>query len=287
MERILITGGKGMLATEITTILANNFIIINPDKSKLDITNKEKVQNIIDSFKPNYVIHTAALTNVDFCEDAPELARQTNELATETLAFYTEKIKAKFIYISTCGLFGDIIRPYSEIDTPTLKTQYAKSKYGGEIKTKEHSSKHFIIRPGWLFGGTKEHKKNFVYNRYLEAQKQRHIYSAIDKYGCPTYTKYLARKIVEIMGTDCYDTFHVTSSNYCTRYDYVKKIISCLNLNTTVQQTNSSSFSRKAPVPDCEILSNNNLVRYGFSLLPSWESSLEEYIFTLQKHLSL
>lgn len=275
-----------MLAIAMAEVFSNNFCVLNPDKTEMDITNRNCVNKVFEQFKPNYVIHTAAITNVDFCEEFPELALQVNEKGTENIAYYSEKFQAKMVYISSCGLFGDEVRPYRETDEVQLKTQYAKSKYLGEIKVKDNCSRYFIVRPGWLFGGTKEHKKNFVYNRYLEAQKKNEIESAVDKFGCPTYTKHLAEKILVLMKTDYFNIYHITNNGYCSRYEYVKKIISCFdNLKTVVKETDSSSFVRKAPVPDCEILENYNLKDQGFNLLPDWQVGIEEYILKLKKSI--
>ena len=285
MKKILVIGANGMFASDFISevSLKNDYEIIALSREKLDITNIGNVQETIMYYKPQYVIHSAALTNVDFCESNYEKAYNINVIGTKNIAIWTQKVGAKLVYISSCGLFGDTIKEYCEADDVVLKTKYATSKYLGEEKVKNESSKYFIIRPGWLFGGNINHKKNFVYNRYLEAKGSKVIKSAIDKYGCPTYTKHLSGKIVEIMDTDLFGVYHITNSGSCNRFEYVKSIIDCFGLKTDVLGVNSDEFIRSAPVPNCEILKNENIINNGFGLLPDWENAIEEYIYYISK----
>lgn len=283
MKKVLVTGSSGMLAKDLIYYLHSvpGYNVLAMEKSELDITNSKNVEEVFLALRPDYVIHTAAITNVDFCEENFEEAINVNGFGSENIAKFSQVINAKLVYISSCGLFGDDIRAYEEIDPVELKTGYAKSKYLGEIKTKENCERYFIVRPGWLFGGNKSHKKNFVYNRYLEALNKDYIYSASDKYGCPTYTYHLASILMMLLDTECYGLYHITNSGFSSRYAYVKKIIECFGLKTKVIEVDSNSFTRKAPVPDCEILKNQNLLLKGFPILPPWDSAIEEYVARL------
>jgi dTDP-4-dehydrorhamnose reductase len=251
----------------------------------LDITSRSMVEDVFMQEKPDYIIHTAAITNVDFCEDHPQEAMRVNCYGSENIAVCAEKINAKVIYISSCGLFGDEVKTYIETDPVVLKTEYSKSKHLGEVKVAQGCSRYFIVRPGWLFGGGIQHKKNFVYNRYLEAVKKDEMVAAGDKYGCPTYTYHLATALVNLLNTEKYGIYHISNAGSASRYDYVKKIISCFGLKTNVKKVDSSSFPRKAPVPDCEIIGNENLKKNNFPLLPSWESAVEEYVNIIKNEI--
>jgi len=286
MSKILITGSDGMLGTDLIKHCHDlGYETLALNRKKLDVTDRTATKDLIETYKPNFVIHTAALTNVDLCEQNEQTAFQVNGYGTENIAYYSNKVNATVVYISSCGLFGDEIRAYSEYDDVELKTKYAKSKYMGEQKTIQWCDRHFIVRPGWLFGGNINHKKNFVYNRYLEALNNSSISSAVDKFGCPTYTKHLSNKITDLLNTDYYGTYHVTNQGSCSRYDYVTAIINKMGLKTEVNQVDSKHFIRNAPVPDSEILDNNNLSNKSLGPLPSWESALEEYIQLLKSQI--
>jgi dTDP-4-dehydrorhamnose reductase len=287
-KKVLLTGADGMLATDFATVLSArpNYTLVKMNRKKLNITDRQAVAEAMDHFKPDYVLHTAALSDVDYCEENPAHAFSVNGFGTENIAYYAQKENAKFIYISTSALFGDEIKAYTETDPVVLKTVYASSKYLGEEKTKAWCDCYFIIRPGWLFGGSQHHKRNFVYQRYKEAMSQPEIHSANDQYGCPTYTRDLSHKIIELMETDGYGVYHISNSGTATRYEYVKKIIRSFGLNNNIYPVDSSYFKRKAPAPRCVMINNENLSVKGFELLPDWRSAVVEYIGLVKKQMT-
>ena len=287
MKKILVTGADGMLSTDfIKTAAADRGIeVIGMNRKQMDICDADSVMKAFHEIKPDWVLHTAALTNVDYCEENPEEAYRVNSEGTKNIAIHAASVEAVMVYISTCGLFGDAIKAYAETDPVELKTQYAKSKYAGEVSIKETCSKYYIIRPGWLFGGSLQHQNNFVYKRYLEANNKSAINSVVNRYGCPTYTKHLSDKLLQLLKTDSYGTYHVTNSGYASSYEYVRKIVETWELPTEVIPVDVTMFPRKAPVPDSEMLKNQHLQKEGFDLLPHWHEAVEEYISISKKDI--
>lgn len=276
-KKIFITGGKGMLASAIEAFYAQKQdVIAAPTHSELDITDRVALRDAVTSFRPQYLFHTAAL-HVDACEENPQLAFKINSWASAQLAHLCAELDIILVYISSPGYFGDEIRYYSEYDPVVLKTVYARSKYQGEVLAVNNCQKTFAVRPGWLFGGNTRHKKNFVYQRYLEGCKNKVIKSANDKFGSPTFVDDLVKKIDEIITTRQFGLYHVTNSGGCNRAEYVKKIMRVCNLDTEVIPVNSDSFPRKANVPCSELLSNWNLSYIGIEPLPPWEDAVDRY----------
>ena len=285
MRKIFITGGGGMLASAIEAFYSKKGEkIFAPTHTELDILDSKSLEDAIVSFKPEYVYHTAAL-HVNDCEENPELAFRLNAKSSENLAQLCVKYNSTLIYISSCGYFGDEVRYYLENDPVVLKTAYARSKYEGEVLALKACKRTFAIRPGWLFGGRKEHKKNFVYQRYLEALKLPVIKSASDKHGCPTLVSDLVGKIEEIIISGKPGLYHVTNGGGATRAEYVKKIIENFGLKSEVLPVSSANFPRKANVPNCELLDNYNLKSLGLKPLPDWEEAIERYIKSIKQEL--
>jgi len=285
-KKILITGGRGMLATAIEEFYRKKEMdVFAPTYLELDVLDRIKIIDTISAFKPDYVFHTAAL-HVNDCEDDPEMAFKLNSWATQNLARACQNIGSRFIYISSCGYFGDEIKYYSEYDPVVLKTVYARSKYQGEVLAMKECEKTFAIRPGLLFGGSISQPKNFAYQRYLEAIKKPILHSAKDKYGSPTYVVDLAGKINDILQADVPGLYHVSNSGSCSRADYVKKIVESCGLTVKVEPVDSSFFPRKANVPDCEMLNNWNLKFLGIPQLPSWEEAIERYCSIMLKEIA-
>ncbi|MFA5034362.1 MAG: NAD(P)-dependent oxidoreductase [Candidatus Margulisiibacteriota bacterium] len=285
MKKVLITGGKGMLATALESYYrANGAEVKAPTHAELDVMDGKAVADALAAFKPDYVFHTACL-HVDASENDPELAYKLNSWSSAKLARACAKQKTELIYISSCGYFGDEVKPYSEYDPVVLKTVYARSKYEGEVLALRENPRTYAIRPGWLFGGSVKHKKNFVYQRYLEAQKAPVLKSAGDKFGTPTLVEDLVPKIDEIIKTGETGLYHVTNSGGGSRADYVRQIVNSCGLKTTVEAVDSSAFPRKANVPNCEILHNWNLKYLGLAPLPAWEEAIERYVKVMFKEL--
>jgi dTDP-4-dehydrorhamnose reductase len=284
-KKIFITGGKGMLASQIEKFyLGKGDSVLAPSHQEVDVLNQASFKEAIANFRPEFVFHTAAL-HVDACEENPELAYRLNSWASGNLANICSQFNVSLVYISSPGYFGDEIKYYSEYDPVVLKTVYARSKFQGEVLAFKECPRTFAIRPGWLFGGSIKHKKNFVYQRYLEASRAAALKSANDKYGCPTLIDDLVEKIDEIIATGHYGIYHVTNNGGCSRAEYVNKIVRCCNLKTEVLPVDSSNFPRKANVPSSELLYNWNLKYLGLSSLPSWEEAIERYIKIMLKEI--
>lgn len=279
IKRILITGGKGMLASDLAAHLsgAGRYEVHPLSREDLDVTDAAQVDRAMEGLKPDAVMHTASL-HVDRCEEFPEDAFRVNAWATRMLARACERHQATLVYISTCGLFGDERKAYTEYDPVVLKTVYARSKYAGEEFIRQLCERHFIVRPGWLFGGGVRHAKNFVVRRYEEARRSSVVRSVFDKHGSPTYTRDVAAGITDLLETDEYGTYHLANRGGCSRAVYVRHILRCFGLSTEVEEVDSSHYPRKADVPACEILEGINPRFVGLAPLPSWEEAVERYV---------
>lgn len=282
-KKLLITGGQGMLATDLARAGARaGYQVTGLSHAELDVTQAHSVRETFDQIKPDIVITTPGI-GVDACESDPGEGFRIHTWAAQVVAQECRRAGAWCVYISTCGLFGDEVKFYSEYDQPVLKTQYAKSKLLGEQAVFQQCDKSIVIRPGWLFGGDTDHARNFVYQRFLEAGREPVLRSASDKFGAPTFTVDLSEKILEIVGSGLNGLYHVTNSGKASRYDYVKFIVEAFGLDTPVEPVDSSAYPRAASVPDCELLDNLNLRFAGVEPMRPWQEAIEAYVATLNQ----
>ena len=280
---MVVTGGEGMLATDLARVAeARGFEVISLSHGQLDVTRPGEIKNALEGHKAGYVVHTVGLA-VDFCETNRQEADRVHAWATGCIARHCQRLGATLVHVSTCGLFGDEIRFYSEYDPVRLKTQYARSKYLAELAAAQHCERTYNVRPGWMFGGTPSHRKNFVFRRYEEARSQPVIRSAGDKFGSPTFTVDLAEKIVELLGTEQYGVYHITNEGGASRFEYVKCIVEAFALSTPVEMVDSTFFPRPAPAPSSEMLENLNLRFLGLQPLAPWQEAVRRYVSALQK----
>jgi len=285
-RKILITGGEGMLATSLTSVLMErSYNVCAVDRRSCDITQRNQIESVFQSQRPDVVINTPCL-HVDACEDSPLVAYAINAWGPKLLAEACQKSGATLVQVSTCGLFGDEVRAYQEYDPVALKTVYARSKYAGEQFVSRICAKHYVLRLGWLYGGGSHHSRNFIVARYREALGAQVICSAGDKHGSPTCTLSVAEALLSLLETEQYGLYHVANQGGCSRADYVGAILQAFGLDRSVEEVDSSYFPRKANVPNCEILTSFNLSYAGIPMLEPWNDALERYVRVLKKEIA-
>ncbi len=268
-----------MLGSDFCRLLASSGHEAAPfSHAQLDVQNLKDVTEALASVHPDVVIHAGAFTNVDECERNPQTGYAANTLGTENVALACERVGATMVYVSSCGIFdGKKAAPYSEFDAPAPLTHYARSKFLGEEKTIQHCPKHFVVRPGWLYGGESSHKRNFIEGRRREAAAKPELSSASDKFGSPTYTLDFAKAVMALVGSGAYGLYHAANQGTASRFDYVRESISALGLSNPVNAVSSDSFPRSAPVPDWEVLDNACLKIRDIHQMRPWQDALQDY----------
>ena len=287
LKTALITGGDGMLAGDVRAALVatGRWRATAPSRLDFDITDGVAVTRHVSAVKPDAVINTAVL-HVEPSEKSPEEAFRVNAWGVHNLAIACEEVGATLVQISTCGLFGDDVRPYDEYDPVVLKTVYARSKHAGERYAAELCSRSLILRLGWLFGGSPAHSRNFVAARIREALgAEGALQSAADKHGSPTYTGDVADRLISLVEMGSVGLFHLANSGAATRAEYVRQILTSTGLSTVVKDVDSSHFPRVAPVPDCEVLTSLNLGYAGLTPLPPWPAAIDRYVRSIREEL--
>jgi len=281
-KKVLVTGATGMLGSNILKVFENSI----PLDSTIDISNLSLVTQALQLHQPDIIIHTAAYTNVEECEEQHDKAYCINTLGTQNLVNYCIDKEVLFIYISSTGIYGTQKdrEAYTEFDSVTPLTIHHKSKYEGEKVIINHLNQYLIIRTGWLYGGDKTHAKNFVYKRFLEAQNKELIYSDNSQIGNPTFVEDLIRQIEVLIEHNQYGLFNcVNRASGVSRYDYVKKTIELFNVDCEVKVAPSGMFERIAPISANESAINYKLELLNLNVMSDWELSLETYINQLKK----
>jgi dTDP-4-dehydrorhamnose reductase len=278
--KAFITGASGILGTDIKAVLeSKNWNVAGFNSKDIDITNLREVKNKVESFRPDVIIHSAAMTNVDLCEDDTNAAFLANVIGTHNLSLAAAENETNIIYISSCGVYGNgKNKVHTEVDTTIPVNYHHYTKLLGEQRIKEHNKRYIIVRPGWLFGGTPSHKKNFVEARRKEALNNPTIKSAVDKFGCPTYTMDLAKQLVTLLDEAVLGTFNIVNEGTASRFEYVSEIIKAFNFDNSMEPVNSNEFPRKANMPDNETLENMHLTIRGLNNMRHWKDALKDYI---------
>jgi dTDP-4-dehydrorhamnose reductase len=283
VQNVAIIGAAGMLGSSLEECFQKNeaMNVMSYTKKKLDITNLNSTYSCLENVKPDIIILTAALTNVDFCEDEPDAAFSVNVIGVANVVRYCiEHSDVLLIYISSTGVYGEHKSTnYLEFDLVEPLTTYHLSKFLGEQEVSRHLSRYVIIRTGWLYGGSCHHKRNFVFQRVMEAKSKTEIYCNMEQFGNPTSTKTLSEQISIIIKAKIYGLYNcVDRAENISRADYVRYIYELLDIKVKIIEVGADYFSRVAKVSCNEAATNYKLDLLGLNIMPDWKMSLRNYI---------
>lgn len=280
--KIIITGGKGMLANNLLPTFSRYHEMIAVDIDEWDITNKEKGETFIKEHKPDVIINLAAISNVDGCEDIPETAQKVNGDAPGIIAALCEKNRIKFVHFSTDYVFdGAKDSSYNEDDIPNPQSVYGKSKLSAEIQTRRNNPSALIIRAEWLYGGALG-GGDFIAKITEIARKKGSVEVVNDQRGTPTYAKDLGEPIRMLIENNRSGIYHISNSGSTTWYGFTKEIFALLDIDVPLNPTTSDVYKTKAKRPANSVYNISKLQRDTGITMRSWQEALREYLH-LQK----
>jgi len=279
VRRILVTGGSGMVGSYTATVFKDNEIL-STDIQTLDVRKSQKVMQIVQAFRPDVIVHLAAATDVDRCEQDPDWAFQTNALGTQNIALACQKYDSVMVYISSAAVFnGDKPTPYTEFDVPNPINVYGRSKLAGEQITASLLKRFYIVRAGWMIGGGTKDKKfvGKIASALESGTKQ--IKAVDDKIGSPTYAKDLFGGIAGLLETDQFGLYHHANAGSCSRYEVAMEIQRIMKMDdVSIVPVSSANFPLPAPRGRSEALQNYKLKLLGFPEQRPWQEALEDYL---------
>ena len=253
----------------------------DPSYVQLDITNEQLVKKTIEELKPDVIIHCAAWTAVDAAED-PANQEKVHKINAEGTAYIAEAAKAvdaKMVYISTDYVFdGQGERPWQPDDKNYAPLNYyGQTKLEGELAVAENLDKFFIVRIAWVFG---LNGKNFI-NTMINVGKTHDTVRVVDdQIGTPTYTKDLARLLVDMVETDKYGYYHATNEGgYISWADLAEEAYWAAGMDVRVDRVTTAEYGLSvAARPYNSRLDKSKLVENGFKPLPDWKDAVARYI---------
>lgn len=244
--KALITGANGQLGYDLNRELGvRGMESLCTDAADMDITDFSAVERTVSEYRPDVVFHCAAWTAVDAAEEEEnrETVRKINALGTENVARACKNIGCKIVYISTDYVFdGKGDRPLKADCTDFAPLNvYGQTKLEGEKAVKAITDKYFIVRIAWVFGA---HGKNFVKTMLSLGKKYERIKVVNDQIGTPTYTRDLARLLVDMSMSEKYGCYHATNEGgYISWYDFACEIFRQAGMDTFVEPVTSEQYN--------------------------------------------
>ena len=267
--RIIVTGASGLLGKTLCPMLDKEGWQYWACNSKIfDITNSKMVKEITSKISLDYIIHLAAMTNIDQAEANPELAHKINCIGTRNVAEIAKKHNVPIIYLSTDNVFdGTSTSPYKPNDATNPINTYGRTKLEGEHEIIKATKKHYILRTSWLYGNG-----GYVDAMLTFSNFRKKISVVDDQIGTPTSCIDVAKKIIEfIKGDKPYGIYHLSSSGETSWSEFTRKIFEYRKRNVEVESIEKSDFPRPAKRPQYCVLDSANA-------LPDWKDSLEKYL---------
>jgi dTDP-4-dehydrorhamnose reductase len=249
--------------------------ILGVSSRDCDIRDAVKVRACVTNFQPDWIVLSAAYTDVDGCESKTEQAFAANRDGAANVAVAAKESGAKLLFLSSDYVFdGRKTSPYETNDPRNPQSVYGRSKAEAEIRLLETLPDCCIVRTSWLFGAG---GKCFPDTILKLAAGRPAIDVVNDQRGCPTYAADLAKAIVELCRKDARGILHVTNAGDCTWYEFALEIISSAGLTTEVRPVSSGQMARPAPRPAYSVLSPTSLLQYGIEM-PDWKNALHRYL---------
>ncbi|MBN2639105.1 MAG: dTDP-4-dehydrorhamnose reductase [Bacteroidales bacterium] len=279
MKKILVTGSKGQLGSEIKA-LENQYSdlqIVYTDIEELNLTDQSAIQHFFSEHSFDYCMNCAAYTAVDKAEDEPELAKLINATAVEYLAKACTENNTKLIHISTDYVFdGTNYQPYVETDEATPNSQYGLTKKLGEEAVANFATQAAIIRTSWLYSS---YGNNFVKTMLRLGNERDQLNVVFDQVGTPTYAGDLAKAMLDIVANDNMkpgiEVYHYSNEGVISWYDFAKAIFRESNISCQVNPIESKDFPAKAPRPFYSVLNKTKIKNDLNVSVPYWLDSLK------------
>ncbi len=303
MTRILLTGADGQLGQELQRTLVPLGEIIGVGHQALDLTQPDRIRQIISEIKPDLIVNAAAYTAVDKAQTEPELAKSINAVAPTIMAEEQARHGGILIHVSTDYVFdGRKNSPYTEEDAPNPLSVYGQSKLAGEegiqktsqsLQSAHQELRYIILRTAWVYGTYG--KSNFVKTMLRLGAERDEIRVVADQVGTPTWACDIASSIA-ILGQKVHEQgapspltgiYNFTSSGVASWYDFAIAIFEeakQLGFELKVQRVvpiTTSEYPTPATRPAYSVLAGQKITAALGSHPPHWRQGLRQMLAEL------
>jgi dTDP-4-dehydrorhamnose reductase len=274
--RVLITGAAGLFGHGLVQVFGAKHTIFPLTRTEADTTDATKIRETFNRLRPEIVIHTAAIPDLDICEADPAKAFLVNVEGTRNVVEAAREMGAAVAHISSDAVFdGEKHAPYVETDPVNPQTVYGRTKAEGE-EIVASLRYHWIFRVPVLFGPG---KANFVSKGLDKLQRDEDYVVASDQVACAAYTLDMARVMMEVVEARTYGLYHIANAGACSRLDLAQRAAAFAGLDAAhIIGKPTDEMKRKAKRLKYSVMELRALKQAGFSEPRRWENALEDYV---------
>lgn len=298
MKTVLITGSNGLLGQKLISIArsSNSINLIATSKganrypasdgyqyAEMDISDASAIEDVVSLYKPDVIINTAAITNVDTCHVERELCREINVESVKKLVEVCERHQIHLIHLSTDFVFDGVDGPYAEDAAPHPVSYYGESKLDAENLVKRSACKWTIVRTVLVYGLTENmSRSNIVLWVKSSLEKGTAIKVVDDQWRTPTLAEDLALGCLLAAEKEAEGIFHISGKDMVTVLQMAGKVAEFWNLDKTlITPISSESLNQEAKRP----VKTGFILDKAISTLGYSPRSLEEGFDLLDKQM--
>lgn len=289
-KKIYIAGCGGMLGEAFYNQFKGDYVLKCTDKdvnadwlSFLDFRDFNAYKNDVNDFKPDYLFHLGAYTDLEFCEQNADDTYMTNTLSVENAVYIANELDIPLLYISTAGIFDGKKELYDDWDIPNPLGVYARSKYMGERYVVENARRFVVCRAGWMMGSGPSKDKKFIQKLMKQLKEgKKELFIVNDKDGTPTYTHDFAKTVKELINKEYWGLYNCVCGGQTSRLEVAQELLKILEMEDQVKINVVTSDYFKdvyfAERPASERLVTKKLDLRGVNKMRDWKIALKEYV---------
>lgn len=273
--RLVVTGAAGGLGRAFLEQVPPHHQVHAFGHDELDVGDRDKVMQTIPLLRPDAIVHLAAFTQVDACEKDPARATRDNALGAQHMALAARACGAAILHVSTDYVFDGMKGvPYDEMDAPHPLSAYGRTKLAGEGFVRHLVPEHFIVRTSYVYGAGDDYASGAV-ERLRRGESAGGIR---DRTGSPTFVRHLADRILPLLLTGRFGTYHVAGSEPACWFDVLERARAIGGLHGAVEPQELATLGLVAPRPANSAIVSAHLEHIGIEPLPRLDEAVAEWL---------
>ena len=296
MKKIYLAGSGGMLGQAFHEVFGSDYQLRCTDKDVnepwldlLDFRDLDGYRKDVEAFRPDYLFHLGAHTDLEYCEQHVEDTYLTNTTSVENAVWIANRLDIPLLYISTAGIVDGSKDSFDDWDLPNPLGHYARSKYAGELYVTQNARRHLVCRAGWMMGGGPRKDKKFVQKIMKQLKSGKTELNVVrDKLGTPTYTMDFAANVKALVEAEYWGLYNMVCEGVTSRLEVAHELVDAVGMKDRVRinEVDSDFFKAEffAPRPDSERLLNRKLTLRNMNRMRDWRVALRDYVGSAYSH---